>query len=200
SAPIHWAWRHWRERSADVTTTDWFVEVARSTSPAPPGPPPNRGWVPLRELLRKIATQLDRWAPRIHIGSGVVRFPGGEVEIGSAQWANHALDARGVVYRTAHADVIATFASEDRILVNARRPDGSLAGKITSRGTDVEGDLTLWEQPASVKATFGAQGWLPTQGLLRANSWTVSGERLKLGELYSAVRGSADVEWRTGQF
>lgn len=196
--PVLWLWRHWRERSAPIIAGDWRVEVSRSTTPR--NPTAERGWVPLRRLLQRIATQLERWLPAADIGAGVVQWPGGELAIGSAKWRQGELAAKGVAHRTLKGDATIAFARNDLLRVAVQLGDGTATARLESRGARVAGDATWWDQPAKLEATFDPRGWLPPSASLQAQGWALPGDRLKLGQAYATVRGSGRIEWRTDHF
>lgn len=197
--PVIWLWHHWRENSAEISVGTWRVEVARN--PTPPPPKPDRGWVQLRTQLRNIAAKLDQWLPRARTGAGLVRWPGGEIAVDSARWAGRELQADGLAYRTLKANAVLSFPAEaDALRLAARVKEDEFVATLESRGPAIEGEVLVWQQRAKLDAGFAPQGWLPTEAILRAENWTLAGERLKLGNLYASVRGSAQVEWRAERF
>ena len=200
--PVLWLWRHWRKTDRAVVAGAWRVEVEPSTQPKEPKP--SRGWLPLRAQLQRIAAELDRWLPLASTGAGVVKFPGGEISLDAAKWAARELKTQGLAYRALKTHATISFPpGTDLLLVAIQTTEGAptpLAAKLESRGAQVSGDVAVWEQRASLEATFGASGWLPAEAALHANDWNVPGDKLKLGEHYSAVRGSAKIEWRAERF
>lgn len=179
-------------RKGEVIAAQWTVEVS-----APKGSAAARktagGWVPLRAQLERIAAQLDRWVPRVVTQSGVVRWPGAKVKCNSAVWAERALAVKDLAYRELKADATLAFLADGpRLALNGANG----AAALTSRGNDVTGEVALWEQRAALSAQFGQSGWLPAGATLEAKDWKVPGEKLKLGELYAAVRGRGKIEWR----
>ncbi len=200
--PVLWLWRHWRKSDAPVVVGTWRVEVERSKTPS--NPSAERGWIPLRALLQRIATQLDRWLPRARAGAGLVRFPGGEIAADGAEWAGRELKARGVAYRVLKADATITFAAAGDDLRLAARTVGDASApmelKAESKGANVSAAFSLWEQPATLNATFAPRGWLPAEASVLAPSWKIAAEHLKLGPLYARVLGSARIEWRAEKF
>jgi translocation and assembly module TamB len=193
--PLAWWWHHARGQPGLITVGDWRVEVSRRETPGPPAP--DRGWMRLRSLLQRIATQLERWLPRAAVGAGVVQWPGAEISVGSAKWAGRQLVLDDVAYRALKVDGTVEFAPNDTLQVAVRMDDGTAATKLQSVGADVKGELMLWEQPATVSARFDSKGWLPPEAAIDANSWSVPGSRLKLGAAYATVRATGRVEWRT---
>lgn len=200
--PLLWAWKHWRKTDREIVAGDWRVEIEATNQPKDPNAP--RGWIPLRSQLQRIGDALDKWLPNARTGAGVVRFPGGEISVASAKWARRELTAQGVAYRSfrVHANIV--FGSDAELLrVAVRTPDGAavpLAAKLESRGTEVAGNFSVLEQGGTLKATFAPTGWLPTAATLQARDWNVPGEKMKLGDLYAAVLGSAEIEWRAERF
>ncbi|MBL9187108.1 MAG: translocation/assembly module TamB domain-containing protein [Opitutaceae bacterium] len=181
----------WWRRGA-VSAGRWTVEVAERKR-AGPANPANRGWMPLRATLEKIAAQLARWAPRIAAQSGAVRWPGGELTCASATWAERALAVQALTFRALKADVTVAFGADALRLV-ARAEDGGAT--LEGRGADVKGELAWWGQRAAISARFGASGWLPAEAALQADDWNVPGEKLRLDAAYAAVRGRGKIEWR----
>jgi translocation and assembly module TamB len=198
--PLLWWWHRSQNRSAMVALDEWHVEVERVSRPTPAKPAPQRGWVPLRAQLQRIAAQLDRWLPLATTGAGRVRWPGGELTLAGAKWAHRELVVDDFVLRNLKLDAAVTFASDDRLLVNARTMDGSASLTVESRADVVAGDFSLWAQPSTVRARFGAGGWLPVEAALLASDWSLPGSRLKVGDVYAVVRGSGRIEWREARF
>jgi len=196
--PVLWAWRHLRGGDAAVVAGTWRVEVIAGKTPSKPKA--DRGWMPLRALLQRIAWQLDRWLPRASTGAGSVRFPGGEIAAEGAQWAGRVLTARGLTYRALKVDATLSFADAAGALRLTATTTGEaiVPGRLTmeSRDAALAADLILWEQPAKLTATFGPRGWLPTAAKLDAREWNVPAEKWKLGAHYARVTGRAQIEWR----
>ncbi len=195
--PVLWGWRHLRGKDSTVIAGTWRVEVLASKTPSKPKA--DRGWMALRALLQRIATQLDRWLPRASTGAGSVRFPGGEIAAEGAQWSGRALTARGLSYRAIKADATLSFADPAGALLLTAATTGEAVVpariKAESRDTALAADLTLWEQPAKLAATFGPRGWRPAAAKLDAREWSVPAEKWKLGAHYARVTGRAQIEW-----
>ena len=197
--PVLWLWRHWREQPRPIVAESWEVEVTKSTNPKPPSP--DRGWMQLRGLLNRIATQLDRWLPEAKTGAGRVKFPGGEIAVTSAVWSERKLVASGLKYRELTADADVAFGrAEDVLRVNARTVDGVTTVALESRGQNLSGDVTWNAQRAALRAAFPTRGWLPTEASLEAQEWALPGATLKLGDVFALVRSSARIDWRDGRF
>lgn len=196
--PVAWAWRHWRGGENPIQVERWAVEITKSEEPKPPVG--ERGWVPLQAQLQKIAALLDRWLPQAQTGAGVVKFPGGEVTVGSAKWQKRELVAGGVSYRGFGADVVASFAERERLQVKLNAKEHETTAALEAKGPAVKGEVTWSGQRATLEALFAKAGWLPEQAELRAAEWRVPGEKLKLGEVYAVVRGGAVVTWREQTF
>ncbi|MDP3070425.1 MAG: translocation/assembly module TamB domain-containing protein [Opitutaceae bacterium] len=179
-------------RRGQVVVGQWTVDVAERKADVPVNPA-NRGWMPLRATLEKIAAQLARWAPRVSAEAGVVRWPGGELTCGAALWAERTLAVKALAFHEFKADVSVAFAP-DALRVEARATDGGAT--LVGRGADVKGELTWWGQRAELNARFDERGWLPAEVVLQAEDWNVPGEKLKLGAAYEAVRGRGKIEWR----
>ena len=179
-------------RRGEVVAGQWVVEVAGRKADAPASTT-NRGWVPLRDQLQRIAAHLDRWAPRVTAQAGVVRWPGVELTCGPTVWAKRSLTVKELAYRGLKVDATVAFAP-GVVSLAMRAPQGDAT--LESRGAEVNGEVTLWDQRAGLGARFGERGWLPTEATLRAEDWNVPGEKLKLGVAYAAVRGRGTIEWR----
>ncbi len=184
-------WRH-----GEVMVGSWTVEVAGRKTDIP-ARTTNRGWLPLQDQLQRIAAQIERWAPRVTAQSGAVRWPGAELTCVSAAWAERALAVKELADRGLKADVTLAFRA-DALRLGLHGAD--FGATLESRGGQVKGEVTVWEQRAGLSARFGERGWLPTEATLQAEDWNVSGEKLKLGEAYAAVRGRGKIEWREQKF
>lgn len=187
-------------KHGDIAGGKWVVEIL-PRPPGTPAPPPSgkpSGWVPLRGLLQRIATQLDQRAPHVTLESGAVRWTGSELTTEGATWTNGAFAIRGFAYKTFKLDATLTFAAGDVLQFAAQGDENAF--KLESHGAEVKGDVTWWRQPAKLDAHFADQGWMPAAADLQADSWTLPGDRLKLGAAYATVRGRAHVTWHEGQF
>lgn len=195
-SPLFWLFRHWTDNSRPITATTWRVEVKpRERPPASP----SAGAMALRERLLMIASQLERWLPRANVGTGAVQWSGGELEIARAAWEERTLDVEGLRFDEHPADVSVAF-EDNEIALEAILPDGSGRFTANSHGRNLTGRIELWEQTATLSATFGEQGWLPASATFLAENLNVAGSRLQLGEFYSAVRGGIRLDWRDGRF
>ena len=195
--PLVWWWHRARGRPEVISAGEWLVEVSRRERPRPP--PPDRGWMRLRALLQRIAVQLDRWLPQATAGAGLVRWSNGEISASSAQWAGRKLKVDDLTFRSLNVDASLAF-SDDTLRVTAQMGEETATAKLESRGADVNGEIVLWEQPATLRARFDPKGWLPAEAALQAEEWTLPGDRLNLGTAYAAVHGSALMAWRAGRF
>lgn len=197
--PVLWSWRTWRGHARKVVVGNWRVDVDPPASVTPRTI--DSGWIRLRTQLRRVADQLDRWLPDARAGSGVVRWPRGELTVASASWSQRALDVKTLAFRGQTADAHAALpASPDEVEIELRLAGSTNGLRVVSRGADVEGRLMWWDQTATVAARYAPAGWVPETAALRADNWTLAGERLKMGEQYSMVRGRGLVEWREGKF
>ncbi len=198
--PIVWLWRRWTGRPGEILVERWMVKVERpdrrEVAPSPEG-----GWVPLRATLQGVAAGLDRWAPRVRAGAGTVHWPGGGLSLASATWTGSAIVVEDLVFGPVKTKARLAFpAGTDVLRLTVRLIDADGTASLESRGPDVSGEVTWWEQRAALVARFGGRGWLPAEATLRADGWQVPGARLKVGELYATVRGHGKVEWRDGHF
>jgi translocation and assembly module TamB len=200
--PLVWLWRRWTGRPGEILAERWTVEVERPNGSAvAPAILQEGGWLPLRAQLARIATGLDRWLPRARVGPGLVRWPGGGLSLASAAWRGRTLAAENLAFGPVKAAVTLAFPVDADVLrFTARTTDASGTASLESRGASVAGEITWWQQPAGLKAQFGAHGWLPVAATLQADGWSVPGAQLKLGELYGTVRGRGRIEWHAGHF
>ncbi len=198
-------WRQATGKLRNVAVSGWQVEVMAQNPPNRSVPPPVKsstggGAMPLRALLLKIATQLDRWLPRAELGAGVVRWMGGELKLSSAVWEKRALLVHGFGFGSHVADLTAALPSDGAIAVNAVSADKSWRAELTNRGDEITGDFQVWEQPATLSAKFARTGWLPESAAARAATWSVPAARVKLEKFYSTLRGDARLDWKDGKF
>jgi translocation and assembly module TamB len=198
--PLVWLWRRWTGRPDKILAERWTVTVERRNRGAvlPSG---ETGWIPLRATLMRLVTGLSRWLPRAQAGAGVVRWPGGGLTLASATWTGRALAVEELAFGPLQATGTLAFpAGAGVVRLTARLIDASGTASLESRGADITGGVTWWEQGAALRARFGEHGWLPVAATLQADGWSLPGARLKLGELYATVRGRGNIEWRDGQF
>jgi hypothetical protein len=179
-------------RRGDVTIGRWSVEAAdRATPPRPVETA--QGWKPLRKTLQTVATQLGRWVPRATAEAGVVRWPGIELTCDSAAWTGQQLTVKQLAWRGLSGDATVAFLG-DPIRLTWLAPEGGIT--LESHAETVSGDLRWWGQRAELSARFGAEGWLPEEAKLLADSLEVLGEKLRLGETYATVRGRGEFTWK----
>ncbi len=202
-SPLIFLANKWRGKAREVRVGTWQVNVAPASGPPSPPTPggAGSGWIPLEALLHRIAFHLDAWAPRATAGSGMVRWPGGEIGAEKFRWQQHELTATTLRYWAVTTDAAVTFLpARAGVRLLARSVDGSMTLGLESKGPDVTGSFGWLEQPAKVDAHFGQSGWLPESAAFVAEDWNVPAERLKLEAFYQRVRGSGRVEWRDQRF
>ncbi len=196
--PVLWAWRRLRLAPGIVSAGEWSVVVAKQEAPRAN---PASGWLLVRSVLWKIAGELDDWLPRAAIGPGSVRWPGGELRIGSGRWDRSTLTVKELRYNVLAADATLAFVeADDDIRIIAEDSAHGVTCRFDSRGTQVIGAVTALDQRASIVARFAATGWIPPEATLIADGIRIPAERLKLGPAYATVEGHARVEWRTDHF
>jgi len=217
--PVVWLWHRWTGRSTEIIAGKWTVvvenprQVATRTSagpariaPAPVAglvpvqPSANGGWLPVRTGLMSLATGLAHWLPQARTGAGEVNWPGGALTCTSAALSAHTLVVANLQLGPWQGTATVTFPAAETMQLVLQSAGANNTAILTSRGTDLTGHGTWWAQPVTLKATFGAQGWLPLAATLQADSWTVPGARLKLGDLYPTVQGHGKIEWRDNRF
>jgi hypothetical protein len=199
--PLLWAWRHRAGNPGQIKVTHWQVEIHAPAKPASDSlqVKDDSGALLLRGQLRSIADFLERWLPRIATEAGRVKWQDGELEIASAAWENRELRARGLVYGPTSIDVTAGFLANDVIAIDAASPGSNSQIKLQSRGKTIDGILSVWQQQATLVANFDDHGWLPASLVVRAENLAIPGDRIKLGEFYSTVRGAASLDWFKGR-
>lgn len=178
-------------RRGEIVGGRWAVDVAGRAAETGASPT-RRGWVSLRAQLQAMAGHLGRWAPRVKIEAGVVRWSGTELTCAAAVWANRELVVKDLAYRGLQADAALAF-PVDAVRLGLRGSEAE--GHFESRGAEVTGAVLLWAQHATLRARFGGEGWLPAEAALEAENWSVPGERLKLGDGFAAVRARGKVDW-----
>jgi len=195
--PLVWLWRRATGKPDFIVAGKWLTEVEpRKTEVAAKTEP---GWVPLRQLLERIAGHLARWLPRARTGDGVVTWNKGRLEFGPATWDRRTLDCAMVRYGKIEAAAKLEMPDEAVMRLALTTPDRAGVALLESRGAAVTGTVTWWEQRAEVAAHFGEQGWRPNDASLRAEHWEIAGERLKIGAAYARVRGNGEVLWQDGK-
>jgi translocation and assembly module TamB len=200
--PLVWLWRRWIGRPGAIVAERWMVKVEQGSSSAGASPvSTDGGWIPLRATLMRVATGLDHWLPRARAGAGAVHWPGGGLTLASAAWTGRTLAVENLVFGPLKTQATLTFPiGTDVLRLTARLIDADGTTRLESRGANVTGNVTWWEQGAALRVHFGEHGWLPAEATLQADGWKVPGARLKLGELYATVRGHGKIEWRNGHF
>jgi hypothetical protein len=145
---------------------------ARTRSAVAPPTPTEGGWIPLRATLMRVATGLDRWLPRAKVGAGTVRWPGGGLSLASATWTGRTLAVENLAFGPLKTRATLAFpVGTDVLRLTARTIDANGTASLESRGANVTGDVTWWEQRAALKAQFGEHGWLPAEATLQADGW-----------------------------
>lgn len=200
--PVLWWWRRGTENARPVTATRWQVEVLARAGPAvvTPAPVSRSGAMPLRALLLRLSGQLDRWLPEAEAGAGVVKWPGGGLNVASVSWKNRGLQVRELGFGVLAADVTATFPTDGIIALQAVAADKSWRAELKNRGDEIAGQFHVWEQTTTLSAQFAERGWLPASAAVRAANWSVPGATVKLEKFYATVRGDARLDWKDGKF
>ncbi len=200
--PLVWFFRRCIGRPREISVDRWEVTVeTENDGPVIPDAMATGGWLPLREVLFRVARGLDRWLPTAKIGAGTVDWPGGGLAIASARWAGQTLAVKDLACGRLHADATLAFRTgEDALRLTVRTTGGDFSADLESRGRDVIGILAAWAQDSALSARFGEHGWLPSEATLKADAWQVTGERLRIGERYATVRGRGKIEWHNRRF
>ena len=199
--PLLWAWRHRAGSPREMNVTHWQVEVFEPARAVGDSRQVENysGAILLRGQLRRIAEFLGRWLPRITTEEGQVNWHGGELKIAAAAWENRELRVRGLVFGSNSIDGTAVFLADDVIRIEAASPENDCQIKLQSRGKTLDGILSVWQQQATLVANFDDQGWLPASLVVRAENLAIPGDRIKLGEFYTTVRGAASLDWSKGR-
>ena len=199
--PMLWLWRRGIGKVGSVTVGRWKVDVTAPPVPAPPAAALARGWMPLRTTLQRVAAGLDRWLPRAKLGEGTVNWPRGGLSLAGATWDKRTLAVRALKLGSLAMDgSVAVPAEGDEFRLAAKIPEQGGGAALVDHAGNISGDVSWWEQRATVTARFGEAGWLPAEASFRADNWSVPASRLKLGELYAAVRGNAQIDWSAKAF
>jgi translocation and assembly module TamB len=199
--PILWLWRHWRRQDAPVIAERWRVEVDPAARRSPGAAVrSDGGWIPLRARLQRIAEELDRWLPRAQTGSGVVRWPGGELSIAAAQWSERTLTVEDLHFFGLRTRGQLMFPAGSDLLRLVLEGEDSKGASLESRGAMVTGNALWWGQDAAVAARFESSGWLPAEASLTADDVALPGGRLRLGDHYAVVRGRGRIVWDGNAF
>jgi translocation and assembly module TamB len=200
--PLVWLWRRWTGQPCEIFAERWSVTVESQESAAvAPLTVTDGGWIPLRQILIHVATGLDHWLPQARAGAGAVRWPGGGLAIASARWTGRTLAVENLVFGPLKTRATLAFPmGADVLQFTAHTIEANGTTSLESRGANVTGNVTWWEQGAALSARFGEHGWLPAEATLQADAWQVPSARLKLGGLYAVVRGHGKIEWRDGHF
>lgn len=199
--PLVWAWCHLWNQGAEVIVDRWSVTLTAAKSATEPAAAGESGWIPVRRQALDLVETVNAWIAHARIGPGVVHRPAGDIAVGSVAWADRTLNVQGVEFGGRNFDAtVALPAGSDVLRVVARERGAPNAIELESRGPDVSGTLTWEEQRAQFAARFAGRGWRPQTANIRAENWSVPAARLKLGDSYSQVQGSARVDWTDGHF
>jgi translocation and assembly module TamB len=200
--PLVWLFRRCTGQPREISVDRWDVTVeTENGEPAIPNAITASGWLPLREFLFRVAMGVDHWLPRAKIGAGRVHWPGGGLAIASGTWAAQTLAVKDLAFGPLKANATLAFLpGEDALRLAVRTIGRNCSANLESRGRNITGNLTVWAQDSALSARFGEHGWLPSEAILTADAWQVTGERLRIGELYATVRGHGRIEWRDGHF
>jgi translocation and assembly module TamB len=200
--PLVWLLRRWTGRPRAISIDRWDVTVeTEDNGPVSPRATTTSGWLPLREALFRVAAGLDHWLPMAKIGAGTVRWPGGGLAIASGTWAKQTMAVKNLAFGPLKANAtLGFFAGEDALRLVVRTLGENGSANLESRGKNITGKITGWEQDVALNARFGEHGWLPSEATVQTGAWQVPGERLRIGELYTTVRGHGRIEWRDRHF
>jgi translocation and assembly module TamB len=193
--PVLWLWRKWTGTPGDVIAGRWSTEVSASKNHGSSG---SGGWRNLQRLLVRISDHLGDWVPRAHIGPGFVTWPGSRLDFASAEWNRHTIATPSIRYRTLEGAVSATFSETERIDAEAVLSGETAKVAVKSNGPSLTATGTWLQQPVTIDAHFGDQGWPPQDAVAKATHWNLPGARLRVTEAYDAIVGDAEVSWKDG--
>ena len=148
--------------------------------------------------------KVREWIPKATLLNGIVEYRGKEYTFSVVTWDRGVLDGSGVwpvsavpieikgrltgqgPYQISYAMHPLDFRTRLRTI----ETNGLLHTELTSFYKDNRADVI---------ADFGAEGWLPVTGNLKAPDFKLSAELFKL-EGYSEVTGTASGKWETNQY
>ena len=161
--PLLWGWRHVFNQGSHTTVEHWSVVVSQ-TAAAPAASPRGgqSGATPLQAHLDRLAPGLERWLPHVTLQGGIVRWPGGGLQLAQAKWEARTLQFQGLAWRAGSTDGKISFGSDQTISIEADQPDDFHA-RLRWAGPTVEGELSVWSQKLELRARFANQGWLPVE-------------------------------------
>lgn len=195
--PLVWLWHRWRRRPSAVRAGAWRVNVEPGkTAPRARGP---SGWRPLQAQLAKIGDRLDYWLPEAETGPGEVAWKGQRLGFGPARWRERTLSVPKIGYNRWTAEAALALAPGGEMRLTARSRDEDLRVDLRADRASVAGQVTAWGQPAELAAEFEPEGWRPRVASLRAETWQVPGDKLRLGNAYSQLHGGGRADWRNGE-
>jgi translocation and assembly module TamB len=196
SSPLRWLWPSSRE----ISVKTWSVEVKASTAAVAGEPATIDGLPALHTLLQKISVMLQRWLPRATVGAGEVNWPLGGLTLAGATWQEGVLTAQRVNFLGQNFDLQVNAAHPGVFTAQADQPAQEARLQLEWRGDTVQGTGLYWNQPLTISATFPHAGWLPLAAEARAENWTVSSDRARLGALYTGLTGGGVITWRDQSF
>lgn len=198
--PAVWLFHRWTGNARPIIATEWQVEMEPRTAedPAPSANGRLLGAMDLQRMLVELVHQVDPWVPQAETGPGSVQWEGGGLHVAAVVWKDSSLTVDGLRSGGFTGDVILEFpeVAEARVRGNLSEGNGQFA--ITLREGELTGEIRAWDQVASLSAKFVEDGWLPETAKLVAENWEVPAGNLGLGASYSAVRGTARIEWHGG--
>ncbi len=190
STPLVW----FAGMSREIVVDDWSVAVAGAAGTTDK----ESGWLILRGQIEQVLKPVEKWVPHARARSGVVTWDGGRLELGETRWQGGELRVAALRWRELSATIKATRDASGRWEVSAVNDSVTMVAVSEGEKVSVRGD---WHgQPWMADAVFAATGWLPSEARVEAKAWNVPGARLKLGELYAAVKGDGSVTWKDRAF
>ncbi len=191
--PLLWLFK----RPGEVEVWSWSV----TTAPVDDGAEDDKteGWVPLRERLEEVVSQLERWLPPARAGAGEIAWPGGELRVSGAVWTPDEptrLTLSALSWREQVADVeVKRLAGAATLVAEAHAADEAWDISVESDGPRLSARGRWWGQPVVATARFEEEGWLPAEARVEASGWTLPASRLRLDSVYQEIAGRARIDW-----
>ncbi|MFH1496370.1 MAG: hypothetical protein ABII82_00965, partial [Verrucomicrobiota bacterium] len=198
-----WRWlRAWLTggRAGVIELGDWTVDIIPAAGDGPDEGDSVSGWT---ETLQRVGQRVDEttaWLPPVQTRPGAVRWPDGEVRVGSATLRDGRLEVAYIESGDRRAEdlVLARDGAEWRL--SARGPDDLWTARARIAGQALDADGQWSGQPWTLRAAFGPEGWRPLTAEAVATGWVLPGARFGWEQAYREITGDARVQWRDGRF
>jgi translocation and assembly module TamB len=161
------------------------------------------GWPALQARLGETLATLQQWLPQAHATDGTVRYKKQTLTLASLHWLalDGQLTADGLAAKNQKGRATLRWHdSEKRLTLSASTTDEQWSVSFETRDNLVTGDLLLWKQPASLRASFPEHGWLPQEAEFTAVTLAIPGQSVGLGQLYTQLPSEIRVLWQDAHF